>query len=396
MFATVRPAGPLFLPKSIYFLYYAAAACLMPYLTLYYAQEGMSGRQIGVLTGVVPLMTMIAAPAWSGLADATQRHRGLLLLAMILTLAGVFLLSIAPAFGWLILAAMLYAFAVAPVMPLVDNTVVAMLGERRNEYGRQRLWGAVGWGLAAPLAGVLIDRAGLGLAFYGYLLVMAGCMVAASRLPVSRATISTRFWSGVRVLLANRRWVIFLATILIGGISLTIELNFLFLFLKDLGAGQALMGLSLTFATLSELPVWFFAGRMIERWGTRRLLIVSLLACALQPLLYSLIRDPWLALPIQLLHGLAFSAMWAAGVAYAAEIAPEGLGATAQGVFTGVAMGLRSALGAVVGGVLYDSVGAVGAFRWGAVAAVIGLVFFLVMSRGSIRPGAPAGELVEV
>jgi PPP family 3-phenylpropionic acid transporter len=110
-------------------------------------------------------------------------------------------------------------------------------------------------------------------------------------------------------------------------------------------------------------------------------LTLSLLACAAQGFAYSLIRAPWLVLPIQLLHGPAFSAMWAAGVSYASEMAPEGMGATAQGLFQGVAMGLRSALGAFLGGILYDSVGPVMMFRWGGVSALIGLVFFVLAGR---------------
>ena len=73
--------------------------------------------------------------------------------------------------------------------------------------------------------------------------------------------------------------------------------------------------------------------------------------------------------------------MWSAGVAYASDIAPEGMGATAQGLFTGVAMGLRSALGAFIGGVLYDAAGPAMMFRWGGVSALVGLLLFVLASK---------------
>jgi len=57
-------------------------------------------------------------------------------------------------------------------------------------------------------------------------------------------------------------------------------------------------------------------------------------------------------------------------------------GATAQGVCTGVAIGLRSALGAFFGGYLYDSVGAVMVFRVGGLCALVGLVIFVVANLG--------------
>jgi PPP family 3-phenylpropionic acid transporter len=148
-----------------------------------------------------------------------------------------------------------------------------------------------------------------------------------------------------------------------------------------LGASKALMGLSLTVATLSELPVWFYSNRMLERFGTRNVLVISLLACAAQGFAYSLMVNPLWVLPIQLLHGLAFSASWAAGVAYSGKIAPPGMGATAQGVFSGVSFGLRAALGAFIGGLLYQNVGPQAAFAVGGFAALVGVAFFLIASR---------------
>ncbi len=54
------------------------------------------------------------------------------------------------------------------------------------------------------------------------------------------------------------------------GISGAIQTNYLFLFLNDLQASRTLMGVSLTFATISEIPIMFFADRLRRRWGARR------------------------------------------------------------------------------------------------------------------------------
>ncbi|MEJ5198900.1 MAG: major facilitator superfamily domain-containing protein 6, partial [Anaerolineae bacterium] len=344
-------------PKASYFFYFAALSCLMPFMVLYYARNGLSASQIGLLAGALPLVTLVSAPLWGGLADATGRHRALVALAIGGSMAAVFGLWQLPGLRWLILFVILNAFCLAPVIPLIDNTVVSMLGERRTLYGRQRLWGAIGWGAVAPVAGWLIDRAGMAAAFGGYILLMAGCLLAVIGLPVGRTKVGGTYWRGVRRLLGNRQWVIFLVGILIGGLVMSVEMSFLFLYLERLGASKLLMGICLTVSTISELPVWFGANRLIERLGTRNVLVLSLLACAAQGFGYGLMTDPLAALPIQLLHGLAFSASWAAGVAYSGAIAPPGMGATAQGVFSGVSFGLRAALGTFLGGALFDLIG---------------------------------------
>ena len=63
------------LPKAAYFFYYAATASLLPFIALYYAQVGLSAAQIGLLSGILPLVTLVSAPLWGALADAFRRPR---------------------------------------------------------------------------------------------------------------------------------------------------------------------------------------------------------------------------------------------------------------------------------------------------------------------------------
>jgi predicted MFS family arabinose efflux permease len=96
---------------------------------------------------------------------------------------------------------------------------------------------------------------------------------------------------------------------------------------------------------------------------------------------YAAMPAAWWVLPIHLLHGIAFSAMWVAGVANADALAPEGLGATAQGMFSAVTFGIGSATGALLGGLLYEDLGAVTMFRVAGIIVVIGLIFYVFMGR---------------
>ncbi|MCP4539146.1 MAG: MFS transporter [Chloroflexi bacterium] len=371
--------------KAFYLFYFAALACLVPFLTLYYQRIGLSGRQIGTLSAIAPLVSIFSAPMWGALSDATQQHKRVLLAMISSMFVIVLALSRTTTYLLLIPIIAIYAFFGSPIISLVDNSVIESLGKRKDEYGKQRLWGSVGWGLAAPIIGWVIEQNGQGWAFYGYFILSLGTLIVASRLPVVHSKTSQQFGQDLRLMLTNRRWILFLMTIFIGGMSLTFVLNFAFLYLDSLGASETLMGLFLTVTTLGEMPLWFFADRLLNRWGSRGLLMISLAACAVQAFTFSFVQIPWLALPIQLIQGLAFSAMWTAGVSYAAQIAPEGTKATAQGVLAAVTMGLRSAVGAFVGGILYDGLGAVPMFRVGGVCALIGLLLFVIGGRETRR-----------
>lgn len=379
---TEEPSDRALLPARVYyFLYYAAWAFLAPFLALYYKSLGFSGTQIGLLASITPLTTLFAAPFWGGIADASRRHKRVLLVAMAGAGAAVLGLSQARSFWLLAPLVALYAFFTATIMPLVDNSVIALLGERRDRYGHQRLWGAVGWGLAGPAAGWLTGHFDLSWAFIGYLSLLSLALIVALRMPVIGAGQSTRFWSGIRVLLADRRWYIFLVTVFISGAGLAVISNFLFLYMADLHATRTVMGLALTMATVSEVIVLFFSGKMLRRWGPRGLLLFSLGAYVMRAFLYTAATAPWQVLLIQLFHGLTFSTMLVAGVNFASVIAPRGLGATAQGLFAATMSGFGGITGSLVGGLLLDRFGGSGMFFWSGCAVLVGLLAFLLMSR---------------
>ncbi len=68
---------------------------------------------------------------------------------------------------WIILLLMVLSEGVcSPYISLVDSSVLSMLGkERRDLYGAQRLWGAVGWGISAVGAGYAIQLWGISWMF---------------------------------------------------------------------------------------------------------------------------------------------------------------------------------------------------------------------------------------
>ena len=380
---TRRGPQALTLARAFYACYYGANACLMPFLAVYYSELGFSGGQIGVLRGVAPVVTLLAAPLWSAVADVTRRHRLLWLLAIAGTWAAALALASTSSYALLIVIVTAHAFAGAPVMPLADSTVIGLLGARTDLYGTQRLWGAIGWGLSGLVIGFVTERFGLTWSFVGYLLLMAsgGIMVAALPKPVLTLKARGNYGEDVHRLLSNPGWLAFLVSSLLGGLYLTIEVNFLMLYMASLGAGESLMGIALVVSTLGELPIWALAPYLLRRLGPRGLLAVALLSGAVQGMAFSLATTPWMILPIQLLHGLAFSAAWAAGVAYVARTAPKGTQATAQGLFSGIMMGLAAAIGAIVGGQLFDRVGGAMTFRLAALMPLAALALLWLGTR---------------
>jgi fucose permease len=62
---------------------------------------------------------------------------------------------------WFIFAlVVIMSLFTAPVAPLADSATLAALGNARERYGSQRVWGAVGWGLSTVTFGWMVQQVG--------------------------------------------------------------------------------------------------------------------------------------------------------------------------------------------------------------------------------------------
>lgn len=371
--ARVAPWRGRFFASAFNFLYYGGLAGLYPYLTLYYEQLGLTGSQIGLLAGLPPILTLVSSPFWTGLADASGRHRLVMSVGIFGAVGSTLLLMQAEQLGWLAVGIIGFAFFASTIVPLVDNATLDMLGGEKSQYGKVRLWASIGWGGTSPLIGRLIDLSGIRAGFSVYIgLVLVGFLISFGLQYAPRQS-STPFRHGVRQLLSDRRWISFLALAGVGGMCIAVINGYLLLLMNSLGANKTLMGLVMMVATMSEIPTLFFLDRLLRRWSAQRLLAFSIAVYVLRAWMTSLVRVPWLMLPLQLLHGPSYALLMGSGVSLADEIAPQGLGATGQGLFTATTMGVGAAAGAMLGGWLYQYLGAPAVFQ------VIGGVAFLVL-----------------
>lgn len=94
------------------------------------------------------------------------------------------------------------------------------------------------------------------------------------------------------------------------------------------------MGLSLTAACASEVPIFFFAKSILSRFGVKNVLTMAMAGYVLRLGAYSCLASwelgPWAVLPIELLHGVSFGCSWAAGTVNVSRISPPHLRSTTQ------------------------------------------------------------------
>jgi PPP family 3-phenylpropionic acid transporter len=360
--------------SSLYFFYYAAAAALLPFLPVYYRTLHLTSQQIGILSAIIPLAALLVGPFWGWLSDITQRHKQILLLSLGGATICVTFLTFPRSFTGILALIIPFASFLAPVMPMIDSAVLQALDSEKSRYGQIRLWGSVSWGIMAFLIGAILESQDFFWVFAIYILFMFIELLIIILSPVRPSPVRPPGIRSLRTFILDPRWRAFLFAATTGGILLSSISNFLFLYLQDIGATKTLLGFSLTIATISEIPALFISSTLLKRWKHLTIMTSGLLFFAIRVLAYSFISNPWVAVWLQFLHGASFALMWAAGVSYAEMIAPQGLNTTAQSLFSGTMLGIGMAIGSLLGGALYDSLGANWMYRIMAAIALAGIL----------------------
>ena len=342
---------------GFYFFSFAAVAFLMPNIVLYYQELGFNGIQIGIIVGIAPLITMVGAPLWTGLADREKRHTLIMSVAILATVIITTIFPLIKAFTPALALIGLFSIFNAPIPAFADSATMAMLADEKELYGRMRLGGTIGFGLAVILASFIIQSSGLNWVFWGYAILMFFALIVSRNFTFSKKEESAALKWDIRWVLTNRQWIPFLILAFIGGVAFATIGSYLLPYMKELGASRLTMGIALTIATLCELPVLYFSNFFLKRFKSYNLFILGITITGLRLILYAVFNSPTGILFFQVLNGMTFPLMWVAGVAYAEENSPPGMKATAQGLYGAMVLGIGAAVGGLLGGWMLESIG---------------------------------------
>lgn len=349
-------------PFIYYILIFGSFASFGPFMVLFYQELGFTGAQIGLIAGITPLIMLFAAPFWTGIADRNRSHRLVMSLALLVTAMVISLFPFFRTYLPILLLAIGMQIFFSPISALADSATMYMLGDQRDQYGRVRLGGTIGFGAAAWIAGSVVENHGLRIAFWIGASLMLAAFLVSQKMVHDPTPPNKDNQRDLRKLLTNPSWLIFLLLAFAGGIGTAATNTYLLPFLAELGAGESLMGIIITVGTVFEFPVLFFGSRLVRRFTPYRLFILGLLVTGGRFLLFGFSTSPTWIIVLQIFAGFTFGAMWLAGVAHAYASAPPGYTASAQGMLSAMVFGIGAAVGNFSGGLLLEALGGRGMY----------------------------------
>eukprot|EP00794_Sanderia_malayensis_P014021 gene14021-15480_t len=255
---------------------------------------------------------------------------------------------------------------------LIDNSVmntIAKLG--KSDFGKQRLWGAVGYGLAAFASGVGIqltgtDKPNYNTMFYIFLgsnfFLFISCLFLKMK-PADcnlHAQGHERQNMGKRLLKEFKKFHVsfFFLTILIMGMANGLLYGFMFLYIEDLNGSNIIMGLSILVACSTEVMMFPVSSKVIKTMrGNLAAITLAFFFYVIRFAGFSVLHNAWFILLLQLLHSVCFALFWAAAVYHTASFAPEGMQATFLGILNGLFFGVAGGVSSVLGGMVYNHFG---------------------------------------
>lgn len=377
-----------------YIAYFSAIGAAFPYLPVYYRGLGLDLGVIGLIAGLSAATQLVAAPVWGGLADRFSRSRLTLPAAALVAAGGALGLADARDLAAVLPSALVLAFGLAGIGPVLDARALDILGADKIRYGQLRAWGSVAFVVVAALVGVLLDVGGVRSLFLVYVPALVLTAVVGATLPRSgmmRGGASVLRGAWAFVMAPGMRLFLFgslLVWALVNAVSAFYSIQ-----VVALGAPPTTVGLAWAIGATVEVPIMFLFPRLAVRFGTERLLVVGAAAFAIRAAAAAAATDPVALVLIAPVEGVGFALFFVGGVTFVAHRAPASLAATAQGVYTAVS-GLAAILGAALGGLVAGAAGIAAMFAAcaaGGIAATL-VVAFAALARPVIEVARPAGR----
>lgn len=191
----------------------------------------------------------------------------------------------------------LATFMLSGGVTMMDPLALLMIEKYGGDFGRERLFSMFGMAIFSPITGLLIDYSSQGLdytdysaAFYTYDVLLIITSITVLLMPLGEKLPAENVFTDLWNLLKMPHVICFILFLFVLGNFWGFIESFLFLYLKELGAPNYLLGFTLTVGTLSSVPFLYTADKFTKVFGHVNIIVIAFLAHAVRLVGYSFIE----------------------------------------------------------------------------------------------------------
>ncbi|MGZ4161549.1 MAG: MFS transporter [Neobacillus sp.] len=360
---------------GLYGVSYMGNAVYGTFMPVYLKNIGLSHTSIATLLSFGPLIAILAQPVWGNIGDRSESKNSVLQILLLGSAITVLLFPLSNQYIYLLMIICLTTFFQTSIYPLSDAITLEHLSRTKWAFGPIRLAGTIGYAFMSVAFGMIAKR-NISSIFLVYSIVMLVAIIISIQLPKIKGHQSHRKKVSLLVLLKNRKLMLFMLLNFIVQITLGYYYSFFPIYFQQLGGDSGLLGLSMLFSSISELPFLLFGDKIIRRFGIPAVLLGTAFFAGLRWLLLYFVHNPYLVLPIQMLHGLIFIVLMVTLAIYINQEVPKELKASGQTLNGLISLGLARIIGSMAGGVASEFVGMRDVFLYSAVVAFVTFIVF--------------------
>lgn len=369
---------------TLYVIFYAGQAVYNTYLNLYLNDIGFSKAQMGAITSISTLLILLTQPLWGLASDRTKNKNRILGLLFLGSAALSLAFYINTRYVFVLVVVSLLAMFYNPCMPLQDNLTLEILEKSGSkvDFGHIRLGGTIGYAITALVVGYFIHDAYRQI-FYIFCAVMVICFFfIRSMAPVAGHRREQK--NSYKQILKNPAMLCLVFFNLMFSLGSSIFYGYYPLYFQTIGGNSSFIGLLMFACAFSEIPLWFFAGKIVNKFGYARMMVLAAIITSARWFLLYLVTNPVLIILVNLTHGMGFVSFSYCMLVYINKNVPKDMRATGQTVNALVVTIFTRVIGGYVIGYASDVLGVENMMLFAGVAILAATVVFIVWYR-SIR-----------
>lgn len=369
--------------SAYFFALFAQVGAYVSYFALHLSARGFGAAEIAFAVAMPQVARMVAPVLWGWLADRwSVRHggarRAIIVFAAFAHLGCYLALYRAGDAATVAFVLLAMGLLTAGAAPLAEAITLSAIEGRAERYGFIRLWGSVGFIIAAFGTGAWLDRRDAAEILDILVLLAALTCVAAFALPQGAPSRAQRAAVRLGSVLARADVRAFFGACFCMTAAHGALYVFYSIYLESAGYSKTVIGALWTTGVLAEIVLFLRLPGLQRRFTLRALLLASF-ACAVARFLAIGWGVDSLAVlaAAQLLHAATFGVFHASAVAAVHRLFPGPLEARGQALFSTVSYGMGAAAGSLVAGWTWVAWGPGASFAVSALFAALGGAFVL-------------------
>lgn len=360
--------------SRFYFSYYFFVGAFVPYWGLYLQSEKFGAADIGILMSLFQISRIFAPNFWGWLADHTGKRAQWIKLTAFLGLCGFTAVFWAHGFFWLFFVMAALSLFTSSTLPLAESLTLAHLATTNGHYSRIRMWGSLGFIVAAVILGFMIDIAGINSLLWFLLAVQVTLFALSYTLPEPNVEAHPHDDFSIWQVIKQPNVIAMLVGCALMVTAHGVLYNFYSIYLSAHGYSKGMIGLLWAVGVICEIAIFMLMPKIMKHFSLKTVLLISLVLAVIRFSLIGIAIDHlWVLIFAQTLHAATFGSFHAASVEVITQFFNGRHQAKGQAIYNSVAYGVGGTVGGVAGGYALQYWGGQQTFLLSAVFPLLGL-----------------------